>query len=345
MKKIIITVCMLVAVLIFSSDANVYAGPDDDLFMGGDTLGSYSFGYNRRHRNESSTYGGSQQTTQQNTTDKPSAWDNVVNFFKMRPRESTGGKIEGNFGDHVSDYSGTILGNAADSAAPGAGKILNFTADRFKDSHQNFSNACRNGAERIGNSKILSNGFKAFSAVDTAMTLGNTNHEHSSLVWAGGFLKAFGAGTAFVPGLNTTVGFGLGAGSDAFNGRAVANYFNSRTNGLLDAADAFTSYVDNIVYKSFMGKLSVMDIFFGPGKEGSQGALTVPMKDDGVPWYQKLWKSVYSRGRRLWIKIAGPGDYKNAFNNRQNGYFWLCNDCVDEGLDSAFCPHVNQEKK
>ena len=217
--------------------------------------------------------------------DLKTEWQNLCDSFRFRPRDDSASaddmkpvdaikpfiqdKIkEGTENINLDDVTDTIknLGRREDCLRE---TRENARGNNLWESNNDFS-SIKNTAEGY---KEKFEGY--IDTVEKVATFTNSEHTHPFMRWTHYSFKGMELGTSNIKQAepaNTAVSNTLELmGNDTFT-----NYMNTHTSEPLELMDGMTEYADNITYKMMSNTFTPQDIA-GPGKDGSQGALTRPL--------------------------------------------------------------------
>lgn len=255
-----------------------------------DSDGGYSLGAAHREFVESSRSGTSSSHTvsdqfRESQVGAPSGfmdrlrqgWEDLSSSFRFRPRE-TGGDSGG--GNIVDDMSPSIVGTGLGQGQDALANSMTSLGRRQPSQYQAAGNRLQQMGESLQANGQITRVVDTVNTVDTIRTFTDTGHTHPSMVWTHYSFKAGGLLTSNIGGASAAAP-AVGAVGDFVGGNVFTNYMNSHTSDAVEMADDVTEYADNITYKMLSNTFTPQDLV-GPGREGSQGALTRPLPNSGI---------------------------------------------------------------
>lgn len=219
------------------------------------------------------------------TEDLKTEWQNLCDSFRFRPRDNSASADDMKPIDAIKPFiQNKVKQNAENIKLDDVTNALK-SFGRREDSLQDARDNARgnNRFESDNDFRSIKNtveGYKEkiegyINTAEKIATFTNSEHTHPFMRWTHYSFKNMELGTSNIKQAepaNAAVSNMLELmGDDTFT-----NYMNTHTNEPLDLMDGVTEYADNITYKMMSNTFTPQDIM-GPGKDGSQGALTRPL--------------------------------------------------------------------
>ena len=219
------------------------------------------------------------------TEDLKTEWQNLCDSFRFRPRDDSASADDMKPIDAIKPFIQNKVREEAEgmdledvtNALENFGRRESNLQEAREDARGNRSQSSDDDG---GSLQDTVEGYKEKieGYIDTAekvATFTNSEHTHPFMRWTHYSFKGMELGTSNIKQAepaNATVSNMLELmGNDTFT-----NYMNTHTSEPLDLMDGVTEYADNITYKMMNNTFTPQDIV-GPGKDGSQGALTRPL--------------------------------------------------------------------
>lgn len=219
------------------------------------------------------------------TEDLKTEWQNLCDSFRFRPRDDSASADDMKPIDAIKPFIQNKVREEAEgmdledvtNALENFGRRESNLQEAREDARGNRSQSSDDDG---GSLQDTVEGYKEKieGYIDTAekvATFTNSEHTHPFMRWTHYSFKNMELGTSNIKQAepaNAAVSNMLELmGDDTFT-----NYMNTHTNEPLDLMDGVTEYADNITYKMMSNTFTPQDIV-GPGKDGSQGALTRPL--------------------------------------------------------------------
>lgn len=219
------------------------------------------------------------------TEDLKTEWQNLCDSFRFRPRDDSASADDMKPIDAIKPFIQNKVKQNAENIklddVTNALKSFGRREDSLQDARDNARGNNRFESDNDFSSiKNTVEGYKEkiegyINTAEKIATFTNSEHNHPFMRWTHYSLKGMDLGTSNIKQAepaNAAVSNMLELmGDDTFT-----NYMNTHTNEPLDLMDGVTEYADNITYKMMNNTFTPQDIV-GPGKDGSQGALTRPL--------------------------------------------------------------------
>lgn len=219
------------------------------------------------------------------TEDLKTEWQNLCDSFRFKPRDNSASADDMKPIDAIKPFIQNKVREEAEgmdledvtNALENFGRRESNLQEAREDARGNRSQSSDDDG---GSLQDTVEGYKEKieGYIDTAekiATFTNSEHTHPFMRWTHYSFKGMELGTSNIKQAepaNAAVSNMLELmGDDTFT-----NYMNTHTNEPLDLMDGVTEYADNITYKMMSNTFTPQDIV-GPGKDGSQGALTRPL--------------------------------------------------------------------
>lgn len=219
------------------------------------------------------------------TEDLKTEWQNLCDSFRFRPRDNSASAdsmkpidaIKPFIQNKIKETAGNIKLDDVTNALKSFGR----REDSLQDARDNARGNNRFESDNdLSSIKNTVEGYKEkiegyINTAEKIATFTNSEHTHPFMRWTHYSFKNMELGTSNIKQAepaNAAVSNMLELmGDDTFT-----NYMNTHTSEPLDLMDGVTEYADNITYKMMSNTFTPQDIM-GPGKDGSQGALTRPL--------------------------------------------------------------------
>lgn len=219
------------------------------------------------------------------TEDLKTEWQNLCDSFRFRPRDNSASADDMKPIDAIKPFIQNKVKQNAENIklddVTNALKSFGRREDSLQDARDNARGNNRFESDNDFSSiKNTVEGYKEkiegyINTAEKIATFTNSEHTHPFMRWTHYSFKNMELGTSNIKQAepaNAAVSNMLELmGDDTFT-----NYMNTHTNEPLDLMDGVTEYADNITYKMMSNTFTPQDIM-GPGKDGSQGALTRPL--------------------------------------------------------------------
>ena len=219
------------------------------------------------------------------TEDLKTEWQNLCDSFRFRPRDNSASADDMKPIDAIKPFIQNKVKQNAENIklddVTNALKSFGRREDSLQDARDNARGNNRFESDNDFSSiKNTVEGYKEkiegyINTAEKIATFTNSEHTHPFMRWTHYSFKGMELGTSNIKQAepaNAAVSNMLELmGDDTFT-----NYMNTHTNEPLDLMDGVTEYADNITYKMMSNTFTPQDIV-GPGKDGSQGALTRPL--------------------------------------------------------------------
>ena len=205
-------------------------------------------------------------------------WQNLCDSFNFKPRDGSTSTSDMKPIDAVKPFIQNKLKENADNLdinnITDSIKNLGRENDSYKEAQENVHRSnSQSWNGDLGSLKDKAEGY--INTAESIVTFTNSEHTHSFMRWSHYSLKGMSLGTSNIKQANSFDSV-VSNMLDFIGDNVFTNYMNSHTNKPLDLLDGMTEYADNIVYKMINDTFTPQDIV-GPGKDGSQGALTRPL--------------------------------------------------------------------
>ena len=219
------------------------------------------------------------------TEDLKTEWQNLCDSFRFKPRDNSASAdsmkpidaIKPFIQNKIKETAGNIKLDDVTNALKSFGR----REDSLQDARDNARGNNRFESDNdLSSIKNTVEGYKEkiegyINTAEKIATFTNSEHTHPFMRWTHYSFKNMELGTSNIKQAepaNAAVSNMLELmGDDTFT-----NYMNTHTSEPLDLMDGVTEYADNITYKMMSNTFTPQDIV-GPGKDGSQGALTRPL--------------------------------------------------------------------
>ena len=219
------------------------------------------------------------------TEDLKTEWQNLCDSFRFRPRDNSASADDMKPIDAIKPFIQNKVKQNAENIklddVTNALKSFGRREDSLQDARDNARGNNRFESDNDFSSiKNTVEGYKEkiegyINTAEKIATFTNSEHTHPFMRWTHYSFKNMELGTSNIKQAepaNAAVSNMLELmGDDTFT-----NYMNTHTNEPLGLMDGVTEYADNITYKMMSNTFTPQDIM-GPGKDGSQGALTRPL--------------------------------------------------------------------